>query len=32
MRPEFHLPNGLVLREITMWKAIIFSILTFGIY
>jgi hypothetical protein len=32
MRPAYTLPNGKTLRELTLWKAIVFSVLTFGIY
>ena len=32
MRPTYRLQTGLTLRELTMWKAIVFSLLTLGIY
>jgi hypothetical protein len=32
MRPSYSIPGVGNLREITIWKAIIFGILTFGIY
>ena len=32
MRPRYRIPDVGTLREITIWKAIVFGILTFGIY
>ncbi len=32
MRPSYTLSTGHQLREITLWKAIVLSIITFGIY
>ncbi len=32
MRPAYLLPNGKTVHEITIWKAIVFGILTLGIY